>query len=71
MLFHRFGMAVFVALGRLLIVAGVIFFFQRLIVDREVAPAIVLGLLYGGALIGIGKTFIRIGHLGRQLGPND
>ncbi len=70
-MFHRFAMATFIFCGRLLVVVGVLWFFQRLIVDPKLDQAIVLGLLYGGGMVGLGKTFIRMGHLGRRLGPSD
>ncbi len=64
---QRFGMAMFIAMGRLLFVVGILFFFQRLIIGRDIGPTILVGLMYGGGLCGLGTTFIKMGRLGRRL----
>ncbi len=63
MSFERFGMWIFVGLGRLLVIVGVLAAFQRVIVEQRLVDAFVTGLLYGGSLIGFGTV---LGKLGRQ-----
>jgi len=63
MSFERFGMWVFVGIGRFLVIIGILAFYQRLVVEPRVSDALITAVLYGGSLIGFGTVLSKLGRL--------
>lgn len=49
--------------GRLLRIVGPLALIQQIVVSRELAVALIAGLLYGGGLFGLGVVLRRMGRI--------
>ncbi len=60
---HSFTAWTMIFMGRILRIVGPLALIQQIVVNRELAVALIAGLLYGGGLFGLGVVLRRMGRL--------